>query len=61
MIPDLGKYAASVLSAYGVSLSLLAVLVYASWWRGRKLRDELRAVEGRAASVTGKDGDRSDG
>lgn len=60
MIPELGKYAVSVLSAYGVSLTLLAVLVLASWQRGRKLRDELHAVETR---VTGspKSGDSTDG
>lgn len=60
MIPDLGKYAVSVLSAYGVSLTLLVVLVLASWRRGRKLRDELHAVEERVAASR-KVGDSADG
>ncbi len=35
MIPDLGKYAVEVLSAYGVSLLLLAGLTGQSWRRWR--------------------------
>ncbi|CAG0911505.1 unnamed protein product, partial [Cyprideis torosa] len=36
MIPDLGKYAAYVLSAYGVSLALIVALVWVSVWRARR-------------------------
>lgn len=47
MMPDLGKYAVSVLAAYGTSLILLAGIVWISLWRGARVRDALRAVEGR--------------
>ena len=45
MMPDLGKYADAVLSAYAVSLVLLAVLVAMTLWRGRRARRALEAVE----------------
>jgi len=44
-MPDLGKYAVWVLSAYGVSLILLAGLVAVTLWTGRRVRAELDAVE----------------
>lgn len=44
-MPDLGKYAANVLAAYGASLSLLVLLVGLSLRRGLKVRRELRRVE----------------
>lgn len=47
MIPDLGKYAATVLGAYGATLAVLAVLIIATVMRGRKVRAELEAVEQR--------------
>mgnify|MGYP001793538136 CR=1 FL=1 len=47
MMPDLGKYAVSVLSAYGATIGIVALLIWASWRRGRKVRDELHALEGR--------------
>ncbi|SEO68006.1 heme exporter protein D [Salinihabitans flavidus] len=47
MIPDLGKYAAEVLSAYGASLVILAVLIGLSVRRARKVRRELEQLEGR--------------
>lgn len=52
MIPDLGKYAAEVLSAYGASLVLIAVLVALSFRRGRTARTELTKAEAEA----GRDG-----
>ena len=36
MMPDLGKYAVEVLSAYGVTLVLLAGLVVLTLWRGAR-------------------------
>ncbi|UWR21319.1 heme exporter protein CcmD [Sulfitobacter sp. S190] len=45
MIPDLGKYAVEVLSAYGISLLLLAVLLGATLRRGRRARAALREIE----------------
>ncbi len=46
-MPDLGKYATEVLSAYGISLTLIVLLVGASLIRARRIRDELRKVEER--------------
>ncbi|QJF51546.1 heme exporter protein CcmD [Roseobacter ponti] len=45
MMPDLGKYADAVLSAYGASLVLLALLVFFTLRRGRKARAALDEVE----------------
>lgn len=47
MIPDLGKYAGTVLSAYGISIVLLVALVALSICRGRKVRSEMERVEQR--------------
>lgn len=47
MMPDLGKYSDTVLSAYAVSILLLAALVVVSLWRGRKVRAEMKKVEER--------------
>ncbi|MEX0309404.1 MAG: heme exporter protein CcmD [Tateyamaria sp.] len=51
-MPDLGKYADAVLSAYAVSLVLLVGIVVLSLLRGRKVRAEMEAVERRS----GRDG-----
>ncbi|WP_368187565.1 heme exporter protein CcmD [Aestuariibius sp. HNIBRBA575] len=45
-MPDLGKYAAEVLSAYGLSAALLVGLVVMSVRASRKARAALRAIEG---------------
>lgn len=45
MMPDLGRYSVEVLSAYGVSLVLLAGVVVISVWRARKVRGQLARVE----------------
>ena len=47
MMPDLGKYAAEVLAAYGVSLLLLAGLVGLSLNKGRKARATLADIDAR--------------
>ena len=44
-MPDLGRYAAEVLAAYGVSLVLLAGLVWASVARARAVARRLSEVE----------------
>lgn len=44
-MPDLGKYAAEVLSAYGISLVLMAGLVVLSLRRGAKARSALKQIE----------------
>ncbi|UWQ51281.1 heme exporter protein CcmD [Leisingera caerulea] len=46
-MPDLGKYADTVLSAYAASLVLLVALVVLTIWRGRKVRREMEALETR--------------
>lgn len=52
MIPDLGKYAVTVLSSYGVTLVLLAGLVALSWARHQRVRRALQQAEAR----TGREG-----
>ena len=47
MIPELGKYAATVLSAYGVSVVLLLLLIGASFWRAKQVRTQLNRIEER--------------
>ncbi|MEL6565790.1 MAG: heme exporter protein CcmD [Pseudomonadota bacterium] len=47
MMPDLGKYADAVLSAYAVSIVLLVAIVALSLWRGRRVRAEMEDVERR--------------
>ena len=49
MIPDLGKYAATVLAAYGSSLVLLIGLVWLTLHQGRKARRAMEVVEKRDA------------
>jgi heme exporter protein D len=44
-MPDLGKYAAEVLSAYAVSLGLLALLVAWVALRARAIRRRLERAE----------------
>jgi len=44
-MPDLGKYAVEVLSAYGVSIGLLALLVLWTLSQGAKARKALRDFE----------------
>ena len=46
-MPELGKYAAEVLSAYGVSLLLIAGLVALSLRRSGKVHRQLREIEER--------------
>ncbi len=48
MMPDLGKYAEAVLSAYAVSILLLVALVWISLRRARKVKRELEKVERKA-------------
>ena len=45
MMPDLGKYAVEVLSAYAASLVLLVALLLLSVRRGRAARAALKEIE----------------
>jgi heme exporter protein D len=47
MIPELGRYALTVLAAYGVTLGLLAGLVAVSLWRAARVRRRLAILEAR--------------
>ncbi|SFR10920.1 heme exporter protein CcmD [Poseidonocella sedimentorum] len=47
MMPELGKYAETVLGAYAASFALLALLVGASLWQARRARRALDEVEKR--------------
>ncbi len=49
-MPNLGKYADAVLSAYAVTLTLLAAIVLLSLWRSRRVRAELQKLEERHKS-----------
>ncbi len=46
-MPDLGKYAAEVLSAYGLSIALIAGLVLSTWLQSRRVSRALDAAEAR--------------
>ncbi|MDR5651359.1 heme exporter protein CcmD [Xinfangfangia sp. LG-4] len=52
-MPDLGKYAATVLSAYAVSLLLIVALVALTLWRAAKVRRALAEAEGRKGRADG--------
>ena len=45
MMPDLGRYAAEVLSAYAATLALLALLVAGILLRARAIRRRLACAE----------------
>ncbi len=47
MMPDLGKYAFAVLASYGASLVLLVAIVGLSFWRGARVKGQLREIEAR--------------
>ncbi|WP_136684564.1 heme exporter protein CcmD [Falsirhodobacter xinxiangensis] len=47
MMPDLGKYAGTVLGAYAVSILLIAGLVALSLWQSARTRRALDEVEAR--------------
>lgn len=49
-MPDLDRYAATVLGAYAVTLVLLGALVAASWWRAAAVRRALARAEARRRS-----------
>ena len=48
MMPELGKYALTVLSAWVVTLGLLAALVALTLWRSARVRRALDAQERKA-------------
>lgn len=46
-MPDLGKYAAEVLLAYGVSIALLLGVALLSWRQSRNAQKRLAEIEER--------------
>lgn len=46
-MPDLGKYAGTVLSAYAAGVVLILALVAVSLWQARRMKRRLDAVEAR--------------
>lgn len=46
-MPELGKYAAAVLSAWGATLGLIAALLLLTWWQSRRAKRLLDAAEAR--------------
>ena len=47
MMPDLGKYAATVLGAYAAAIMLLVALVALTLWQGARMKRALEDVERR--------------
>ena len=47
MMPDLGKYAGTVLGAYAAALLLLAALVAVTLWQGARMKRALDAADRR--------------
>ena len=52
-MPDLGKYATEVLSAYGVSVVLLLAIIGLTLWQSRKARAELQRLDARERARNG--------
>lgn len=46
-MPDLGKYAETILSAYAVTIVLLVVIIVMSLMRGAKTKRQLAELEAR--------------
>ncbi|MFV0335425.1 MAG: heme exporter protein CcmD [Tropicimonas sp.] len=55
MMPDLGKYAAEVLSAYAVTIALMVTLLAISLRRSARTRRALREVEQTRLARAGKE------
>jgi heme exporter protein D len=51
MMPDLGRYAVTILGAYGVTTALLGGLIGLSLWRNNRVR---RALEKAEAEMRGQ-------
>ncbi len=53
MIPDLGKYAGTVLAAYGAAIGLVVALVALSLWQSARMKRALAEVEARQKGSAG--------
>ena len=48
-MPDLGRYAGTVLGAYGAAIALLVALVVLTLWQGARMKRALDQIEARLA------------
>lgn len=46
-MPELGKYAGAILTSWGATLVLIALIVGVSWWQGARVKRKLDAAEAR--------------
>lgn len=53
MMPELGKYAVAVMSAYGVTVVLLVAIIGLSLWRSARVKHALEAQEKRTDARNG--------
>ena len=53
MMPDLAKYAGTVLSSYAASIALIVVLVALSLWKAARVKRALREIEARQGKTHG--------
>jgi heme exporter protein D len=53
MMPELGKYAGTVLWSYAATLALIAALVGLTLWHGARVKRALREVEDRQGASHG--------
>lgn len=44
-MPDLGKYAFTVLASYGVTIGLLGMLIAGSLWTSKRTKTKLKELE----------------
>ncbi len=51
MMPDLGRYATTVLSAYAASVILILGLVALTLWQGARMKRRLAEIEARAKGL----------
>lgn len=53
MMPELGKYAGTVLWSYGATVALVVALVALSLWQGARVKRALHEVEQRQGASHG--------
>ncbi len=53
MMPELGKYAGAVIGSYAATIAVIVVLIGWTWWRGARVKRELREVEARQGKDNG--------
>ncbi|WP_138422919.1 heme exporter protein CcmD [Maritimibacter alexandrii] len=46
-MPDLGKYAGAILTSWGATILLVALVIAVSWWQSARVKKKLEAAEAR--------------